>query len=112
MKDSEADQSQVSFWTRIINFFSENPWRKGLFYPGVFFLSFFPALKVWGNTSGFVQLLCHVYLGFSFMGPPLFILLGLFLSKKKLPYAISLFLGLASPFIILANIDFFLKWKY
>ena len=112
MKDSGTNQSQISFWTRIINFFSENPWRKGLFYPGVFFLSFFPATEVWANTSGFVQLLCHVYLAFSFCGPPLFVLLGLFLSKKKLPYAVSLFLGLVTPFIVLVNIDFFLKWKY
>lgn len=110
MKDSGVNQSQASFWVWIINFFSKNPWRKSLFYPGVLFLSFFPATKVWANTSGFVQLLSHVYLTFSFIGPSLFVLLGFFFSKKKLPYVVSLFLGLATPFIILANINFFLKW--
>ena len=71
---------------RIINFFSENPWRKGLFYPGVIFLSSFPAMSVtYSFTAELVQLLFRVYAGFSFMGPPLFVLLGLFLSKKKTP---------------------------
>ena len=98
---------------RIINFFSENSWRKGLFYPGVIFLTSFSAMSVaYSFTAELVQLLFRVYVGFSFMGPPLFVLLGLFLSKKKLPYATSFFLGLAIPFIILDNIEFFLKWKY
>ena len=96
MKKSVRNKSKVGIWTRIKNIYNENSFNAAFSYPILAIILAPILLALIGYLSdGNESLLLG---GFLFMAgvyvlAPTWVLIGLIVSKKKLPYTLSLIIG-------------------
>ncbi|MBD1174630.1 hypothetical protein IDH32_04490 [Pelagibacterales bacterium SAG-MED01] len=102
MKKSGVNKSLVSIWARIKNIYNESPVHAAFSYPFVF-LFFFIIIAILieylFENLGFDPRLVTYYLGKLFFLIPIWVLTGLFVSKRKLPYLLALIIGCAIIYI-------------
>ena len=103
MKESGVNKSLVSIWSRVKNIYNESPVHAAFSYPFVFtfFLIVFAVIievsfeKLGFNPRNFVS----YFLGTLFFLIPIWVLTGLFVSKKKIPFLLSIIIGSAIIYI-------------
>ena len=91
MKKSVRNKSKVGIWTRIKNIYNNSPWHAAFTYPIAYIIS----TAVIGGvlaSSGFESVGWFFLLIFYLT--PLWVLVGLIVSKRRLPYLLSLIIGL------------------
>ena len=99
MKKSKENKSNISIWTRIKNIYNNSPWNAAFTYPilYIFVISILGGLIAAGGSRG-DEIGLLAYIGISLMISiyltPIWVFVGLFVSKKKLPYILSLIIGL------------------
>ena len=94
MKKSVRNKSKVGIWTRIKNIYNNSPWHAAFTYPIAYIIS----TAVIGGvlaSSGFESVGWFFLLIFYLT--PLWVLVGLIVSKRRLPYLLSLIIGLVIP---------------
>ena len=94
MKKSVRNKSKVGIWTRIKNIYNNSPWHAAFTYPIAHIIS----TAVIGGvlaSSGFESVGWFFLLIFYLT--PLWVLVGLIVSKRRLPYLLSLIIGLVIP---------------
>lgn len=89
----------MSIWTKIKNIYNNNPWQAAFTYPilYIFVISILGALIGMVSYRGDeIGLLAYIGISliFSIYLTPIWVFVGLFVSKKKLPYVLSLCIGL------------------
>ena len=87
MKKSVRNKSKVGIWTRIKNIFNNSPWHAAFTYP-IIYVIFFISLLFIPYESNIGLIFIFILLA------PLWVFLGIFISKKKTPFVLSLFTGL------------------
>ena len=98
MKKKKKNSIKTSFWEKIKNIFNNSPWHAAFIYPilYIFIMPIIGGALMAANISnemgplaifGFFLLL-SIYL------TPIWVFAGLFISKKKTPYILSLCIGL------------------
>jgi hypothetical protein len=103
MKESGVNKSLVAIWSRVKNIYNESPVHAAFSYPFVFtfFLIVFAVIievsfeKLGFNPRNFVS----YFLGTLFFLIPIWVLTGLFVSKKKIPFLLSIIIGSAIIYI-------------
>ena len=103
MKESGVNKSLVAIWSRVKNIYNESPVHAAFSYPFVFtfFLMVFAVIievsfeKLGFNPRNFVS----YFLGTLFFLIPIWVLTGLFVSKKKIPFLLSIIIGSAIIYI-------------
>lgn len=108
MKKTKAEKDKISLWAKIKNLFDNSPWHCAFTYPILYILviaissSFFLGSN-YSNNNEEPGLLFHI--GFFMMATiyltPIWVLVGLIISKRRLPYFLSLIIGLVIPLVIL-----------
>jgi hypothetical protein len=96
MKRSVRNKSKVSIWTKIKNIYNKNSFNAAFSYPILAIILAPILLALIGYLSGGNESL--LLGGFLFMTGvyvlvPTWVLIGLIVSKKKLPYTLSLIIG-------------------
>ena len=97
MKKSVRNKSKVGIWTRIKNIYNNSPWHAAFTYPIAYMIS----TAVIGGvlaSSGFESVGWFFLLIFYLT--PLWVLVGLIVSKRRFPYLLSLIVGLGIPIFI------------
>ena len=95
----KKNKSKIGIWTKIKNIYNNSPWNAAFIYPilYIFVISILGALIAAGGYSG-NEIGLLAYIGISLMISiyltPLWVFVGLIVSKKKLPYILSLCIGL------------------
>ena len=87
MKRSVKNKSKVGIWTRIKNIYNNSPWHAAFTYP-IIYVIFFISLLFIPYESNIGLIFIFILLA------PLWVFLGIFISKKKTPFVLSLFTGL------------------
>ena len=87
MKKFVRNKSKVGIWTRIKNIFNNSPWHAAFTYP-IIYVIFFISLLFIPYESNIGLIFIFILLA------PLWVFLGIFISKKKTPFVLSLFTGL------------------
>jgi len=103
MKKSVRNKSKVGIRTRIKNIYNESPVHAAFSYPFVFtfFLIVFSVIielsfeKLGFNPRNFIS----YFLGTLFFLIPIWVLTGLFVSKRKIPFLLSIIIGSAIIYI-------------
>ena len=103
MKKSVRNKSKVGIWIRIKNIYNESPVHAAFSYPFVFtfFLIVFSVIielsfeKLGFNPRNFIS----YFLGTLFFLIPIWVLTGLFVSKRKIPFLLSIIIGSAIIYI-------------
>jgi hypothetical protein len=93
----KKNKSKIGIWTKIKNIFNESPWHAAFSYPFVFFFLFVIILILIEYIFiylGINELLVSIYLGPLFFLIPIWILTGLIVSKRRLPYFICILITL------------------
>ena len=101
MEKSVRNKSKVGIWIRIKNVYNNSPWHAAFTYPILYFFVvsifsvltgafFFSIEKYTLNILGYFALI----LMFSIYLTPIWVFVGLIVSKKKIPYVLSLCIGL------------------
>ena len=102
MKKFVRNKSKVGIWTRIKNIFNNSPWHAAFSYPFVF-LFFFIIITILieylFEYLGFNELLVTIYLGKIIFLIPIWILVGLIVSKRRFPYVVTLFIFVGLPLL-------------
>ena len=102
MKKFVRNKSKVGIWTRIKNIFNNSPWHAAFSYPFVF-LFFFIIITILieylFEYLGFNELLVTIYLGKIIFLIPIWILIGLIVSKRRFPYVVTLFIFVGLPLL-------------
>ena len=97
MKKPKKTKPKIGIWTRIKNIYDNSPWHSAFTYPILFLIIciclFGGFLSIGLENIGFFFLIL-------FYLTPLWVLLGLIVSKRRLPYLLSLIIGLAIPITI------------
>ena len=93
----KKNKSKIGIWTKIKNDLNNNPWHSAFTYPILFLIIciclFVGFLNIGLENFGFFFLIL-------FYLTPLWVLLGLIISKRRLPYLLSLTIGLVIPITI------------
>ena len=98
MKKKKEKSIKTSFWEKIKNIFNNSPWHAAFTYP-IAYIIMMPilagALFTINNEGGPLvkvggSLILSIFL------TPIWVFAGLFISKKKTPYILSLCIGLGS----------------
>tara|TARA_B100001057_G_C22063218_1_gene649085 strand:- start:3 stop:356 length:354 start_codon:yes stop_codon:yes gene_type:complete len=95
----KKNKSKIGIWTKIKNIYNNSPWNAAFIYPilYIFVISILGGLIAAGGSSG-DEIGLLAYIGISLMISiyltPIWVFVGLFVSKKKLPYILSLCIGL------------------
>ena len=115
MKKSVRNKSKVGIWTRIKNIYNENSFNAAFSYPILAIILAPILLALIGYLSdGNESLLLG---GFLFMAgvyvlAPTWVLIGLIVSKKKLPYTLSLIIGFGLLYFLFNFADHTTKSAY
>ena len=96
MKRSVKNKSKVGIWTKIKNIYNNSPWHAAFTYP-IIYVIFFISLLFIPYESNIGLIFIFILLA------PLWVFLGIFISKKKTPFVLSLFTGLIIVPIFIAN---------
>lgn len=100
MKKSVKNQSNIGIWTRIKNIYNNSPWNAAFTYPILYILgiSILGGLIAAGAAYNGDEIGLLAYIGISLMISiyltPIWVFVGLLVSKKKIPYILSLCIGL------------------
>ena len=99
MKKPKKTKPKIGIWTRIKNIYNDSPWHAAFTYPIIYvvfliLLLFVPYTPIIGLILIFILL------------APLWVFLGLFISKKKTPFVLSLFTGLIVVPMLIATFAF------
>ena len=93
----KKNKSKIGIWTKIKNVLNNSPWHSAFTYPILFLIIciclFVGFLNIGLENFGFFFLIL-------FYLTPLWVLLGLIISKRRLPYLLSLTIGLVIPITI------------
>ena len=93
----KKNKSKIGIWTKIKNILNNSPWHSAFTYPIAYMVV---TLLI---CAGFFSIELE-NLGFFFVLlfylTPLWVLLGLIISKRRLPYLLSLIIGLVIPITI------------
>ena len=115
MKKSVRNKSKVSIWTKIKNIYNKNSFNAAFSYPILAIILAPILLALIGYLSdGNESLLLG---GFLFMAgvyvlAPTWVLIGLIVSKKKLPYTLSLIIGFGLLYFLFNFADHTTKSAY
>ena len=100
MKKSVRNKSKVGIWTRIKNIYNNSPWHAAFTYPilYIFIIPIIGGALMAANISNEMGPLAifGFFLILSIFLTPIWVFAGLFISKKKTPYILSLCIGLGS----------------
>ena len=99
MKKSVRNKSKVGIWTRIKNIYNNSPWHAAFTYP-IIYVIFFISLLFIPYESNIGLIFIFILLA------PLWVFLGIFISKKKTPFVLSLFTGLIIVPTVIATFAF------
>ena len=93
----KKDKSKIGIWTKIKNVLNNSPWHSAFTYPILFLIICFSLFGVFlskdlENIGFFFLILFYL--------TPLWVLFGLIVSKRRLPYLLSLIIGLVIPITI------------
>ena len=102
MKRSVKNKSKVGIWTRIKNIYNNSPWHAAFTYPilyilgGLIFGGLIVATSSSMKNSNELNILDYFAMTFMFSIylTPIWVFIGLIVSKKKIPYVLSLCIGL------------------
>ena len=93
----KKNKSKIGIWTKIKNVLNNSPWHSAFTYPILFIIICFCLFGVFLSKDleniGFIFLIL-------FYLTPLWVLFGLIVSKRRLPYLLSLIIGLVIPITI------------
>ena len=93
----KKNKSKIGIWTKIKNVLNNSPWHSAFTYPILFLIIciclFVGFLNIGLENFGFFFLIL-------FYLTPLWVLFGLIVSKRRLPYLLSLIIGLVVPITI------------
>ena len=101
-------KKKVGFWQRIRNIYNDSPWHAAFTYPIAYIII---ALVLFGIFLSIGNEYIGVFFYASVLLTPIWVLIGIIISKKRLPYLLSLIIGLGIP-IFLANILYPLPKSY
>lgn len=92
----KKDKSKIGIWTKIKNVLNNSPWHSAFTYPIIFIIICFSLFGVFlskelENIGLFFLMLFYL--------TPLWVLFGLIVSRRRLPYLLSLIIGLGIPII-------------
>lgn len=114
MKKKKEKSIKTSFWEKIKNIFNNSPWHAAFTYP-IAYIIMMPILAgaLWTiNNEGGPLVEVGVSLIFSIFLTPIWVFAGLFISKKKTPYILSLVIGFGLFFfLIYSGMQFFNSLK-
>ena len=102
MKKSVRNKSKVGISTRIKNIYNNSPWHSAFTYPilyilgGLIFGGLIAATSSSMKNSNELNILDYFAMTFMFSIylTPIWVFIGLIVSKKKIPYVLSLCIGL------------------
>ena len=102
MKRSVKNKSKVGIWTRIKNIYNNSPWHAAFTYPILYILfgsilgGLIAAISSSMKNNYELNILDYFALTFIFSIylTPIWVFVGLIISKKKIPYVSSLCIGL------------------
>jgi hypothetical protein len=97
MEQSVRNKSNVGIWTRIKNIYNNSPWHAAFTYPIAYMISTAAIGGVLASRG--LESIGWFFL-FIFYLTPLWVLFGLIVSKKRLPYLLSLIIGLVIPALL------------
>ena len=96
-------KKKVGFWQRIRNIYNDSPWHAAFTYPIAYIFLWTLVVAI------LVALKAPEIIGITFMIAifiaPIWVLIGLIIAKKRIPYLLSLIIGLGFP-IFVANFAF------
>ena len=100
MKKKKKKSIKTSFWEKIKNIFNNSPWHAAFIYPilYIFIIPIIGGALMVANISNEMGPLAifGFFLILSIFLTPIWVFAGLFISKKKTPYILSLCIGLGS----------------
>ena len=100
MKKKKKNSIKTSFWEKIKNIFNNSPWHAAFIYPilYIFIMTIIGGALMAANISNEMGPLAifGFFLLLSIFLTPIWVFAGLFISKKKTPYILSLCIGLGS----------------
>ena len=122
MKKKKEKSIKTSFWEKIKNIFNNSPWHAAFTYPilYIFIIPLIGGALVAANMgtannpgAGDGPLFyIGMFLILSILFTPIWVFAGLFISKKKTPYILSLVIGFGLFFsLIYSGIQFFNSLK-
>ena len=97
MEQSVRNKSNVGIWTRIKNIYNNSPWHAAFTYPIAYMISTAAIGGVLASRG--LESIGWFFL-FIFYLTPLWVLFGLIVSKRRLPYLLSLIIGLVIPALL------------
>ena len=97
MEQSVRNKSNVGIWTRIKNIYNNSPWHAAFTYPIAYMIS---TAAIGGVIASRGLESIGWFFLFIFYLTPLWVLFGLIVSKKRLPYLLSLIIGLVIPALL------------
>ena len=97
MEQSVRNKSNVGIWTRIKNIYNNSPWHAAFTYPIAYMISTAAIGGVLASSG--LESIGWFFL-FIFYLTPLWVLFGLIVSKRRLPYLLSLIIGLVIPALL------------
>lgn len=107
MKKPKAEKNKISLWAKIKSLFDNSPWHCAFTYPilyilGITISSSFLLNSNYSNNNEEPGLLFNigVFMMVTIYLTPIWVLIGLIISKRRLPYILSLIIGLVIPSII------------
>ena len=101
MKKQKKKSIKPSFWEKIKNIFNNSPWHSAFTYP-IIYIIFIPIISVIIGSeftfigSNILDVIVILLFFSTIILPPTWVIAGLFISKKKTPYILSLCIGLGS----------------
>ena len=108
----KKDKSKKGFWTRIKNYYNNSPWNAAFTLPilvliicPILILAIITGLESIVDTDGFIFGVLFVFLPYVLV--PIWVFAGLIVSKKKLPYILSLIIGFGSIYLLFTITDQF-----
>ena len=97
MEQSVRNKSNVGIWTRIKNIYNNSPWHAAFTYPIAYMIS---TAAIGGVIASRGLESIGWFFLFIFYLTPLWVLFGLIVSKRRLPYLLSLIIGLVIPALL------------
>ena len=98
-------KKKVGFWQRIKNFYNDSPWSAAFTLP-ILVLLIFPFLMT-GIVAGLASIFASefiwggvLFVFLPYVLVPIWVFAGVIVSKKKLPYILSLIIGFGSFYLL------------
>ena len=98
MKKTKKTKTKIGIWARIRNIYNDSPWHAAFTYPIAYIILWTVVFTI------FVSINVPDIIGYTLMIAifiaPIWVLIGLIIAKKRLPYLLSLLIGLVAPMFI------------